>query len=372
MKLNPLRAMSTAARAGAILQNKPLPKAGPFETFDPLLFCVYHKDQYPAGNGKMEVPGVIGNGQDFDPTSPYRMYHGSKVPGFPQHPHRGFETITATITGLIDHADSAGNGGRYGDGDLQWMTAGRGIVHSEMFPLLKEDTDNPTRFFQIWLNLPSQSKMVPPAFEMFWGETIPVYTTEDGKASATLFVGHDYFGVDKNPNKPPPDSWASDPSNDVVICHMTISPGGKLTLPRAHEKDVSRSLYYIEGKTNEVVVDGESLSSKVALTLDPNVEETVLEVPESASGPAEFLMLQGKPIEEPVAQYGPFVMNTQTEIMQAFNDYQSTQFGGWPWPRDDMVFPKEKGRFALFDGKESVPPSTKKSDDKEEKDGNEL
>ena len=123
-----------------------------YPTGDPYLFCVYHKDNYPAGNGKMEAP-KYGNGSDFDPSAEYRMYHGTKIPGFPQHPHRGFETITATIEGLIDHADSVGNGGRYGLGDLQWMTAGEGIVHSEMFPLVKTDAPNPTRFFQIWLNV---------------------------------------------------------------------------------------------------------------------------------------------------------------------------------------------------------------------------
>lgn len=276
-------------------------------------------------------------------------------------------TITATITGLIDHADSAGNGGRYGDGDLQWMTAGKGIVHSEMFPLLKEDAENPLRFFQIWLNLPARSKMVQPAFEMFWAETVPVYQTDDGKASATLFVGHNYFDVTKNPNSPPPDSWANDPSNDVVVCHMTIQPGGKLVLPKAHEETANRSLYYIEGKSNEVIVDGEPLKAKVFLTLDPASEETVLEVPESALGPAEFLWLQGKPIEEPVTQHGPFVMNTRQEIVQAFAEYRETEFGGWPWPRDDMVFPASKGRFSLFNGEENAPPDVKADANGEEK-----
>ena len=134
----------------AILSNNPLPRAGPYPTADPLLFCVYHKDEYPQGNGKMEAP-FAGNGSDFAPDQPYRMYHGSHVPGFPRHPHRGFETITATLDGIIDHADSEGNGGRYGQGDLQWMTAGKGIVHSEMFPLIETDKPNHTRFFQIWL-----------------------------------------------------------------------------------------------------------------------------------------------------------------------------------------------------------------------------
>ena len=110
--------------------------AGPMDTPDPFLFAVYHKDAYPAGDGKLAAPRR-GNGADFNPVAPYRMYHGTKVPGFPSHPHRGFETITATLDGLVDHADSHRNAGRYGHGDVQWMTAGRGVQHSEMFPLVE-------------------------------------------------------------------------------------------------------------------------------------------------------------------------------------------------------------------------------------------
>ena len=263
-----------------------------------------------------------------------------------------FFFLLQKVEGIIDHADSAGNGGRYGIGDLQWMTAGEGIVHSEMFPLLKTDAENPTRFFQIWLNLPAKSKMAKPSFAMFWANDVPKYISEDQKAKATVWVGCNYLGVTKN-NSPPPESWASDPSNDVALVHITLKPGGKMTVPKAQDETVNRSLYYIEGK-NGVLVDGTPIKQKVSLIMDPN-EEVVLELPEDHTEAGEFLWMQGKPIEEPVAQYGPFVMNTQQEIRQAFADYSETQFGGWPWPRDDMVFPAEKGRFALFDGKESTP-----------------
>lgn len=303
----------------------------------------------------MEAP-FAGNGSDFDPSKPYRMYHGDKVPGFPQHPHRGFETITATIEGIIDHADSAGNGGRYGMGDLQWMTAGEGIVHSEMFPLVNTEADNPTRFFQIWLNLPARSKMAKPSFAMFWADQVPKFQSEDGKAKATIWVGTNYLGFSEN-NAPPPESWAGDPANDVALVHITISPGGKFTLPKAHESTVNRSLFYIEGKKG-TLVDGKAIDQKVSLVMDAT-KDVVLEVPEDHPVDAEFLWMQGKPIEEPVAQYGPFVMNTQDEIRQAFMDYRATEFGGWPWPRDDMVFPAEKKRFALFGGQESFPNDDK-------------
>jgi len=116
-----------------------------------------------------------GNGADFDPKAPYRMYHGDRVPGFPQHPHRGFETVSCSITGLVDHTDSCGNAGRYGFGDLQWMTAGKGVVHGEMFPLVNRNSPNTLRFFQIWLNLPAKSKMVNPDFVMVWVLNIILY-----------------------------------------------------------------------------------------------------------------------------------------------------------------------------------------------------
>jgi redox-sensitive bicupin YhaK (pirin superfamily) len=346
-----IKNMSKAIGA-AILTSRAIPP-GPMPTLDPFLFCVYHKDNYPPGNAAMEAPRR-GNGQDFNPSADYRMYHGEKIPGFPNHPHRGFETITATMDGIIDHADSVGNAGRYGMGDVQWMTAGGGVVHSETFPLLKQKEDNPTRFFQIWLNLPAKSKMVNPGFAMFWANEVPKWTSPDGKAAVTVWAGQ-YFGVDKN-NAPPNDSWASDPANDVAILHMTIQPGGTLTLPAAHTAaNVSRSMFYIEGGADSMKVDGKAIDSKVVMTIKAD-QDIELTMDEAAAGHGEFLLLQGKPIKEPVKQHGPFVMNTDAEIQQAFMDYQRTQFGRWPWPRDDMVFPRDKGRFAKLNGKETSPP----------------
>ena len=321
--------------------------APPFQTLDPFLFCVYHKDQYPPGNTRMEAPRV-GNGADFDPSAPYRMYHGDRIPGFPQHPHRGFETITATMEGVIDHTDSMGNGGRYGDGDLQWMTAGGGVVHGEMFPLVNQTSDNPTRFFQIWLNLPAKNKMCDPSFKMHWAQQVNKVTRDDG-SSLTLFAG-EYKGL--NGEAPPPNSWAANPSNEVSIYHITLPPNSKIKIPSTATEGVNRTLYMIEG--TEGVIDGVSFKSKVYAVIDPSKALTLSNPPTSSSS-TEFLVLSGVAISEPVAQRGPFVMNTQSEIMQAFRDYQSTQFGGWPWPEDAMVFEKEKGRFAFFDGVESTP-----------------
>jgi redox-sensitive bicupin YhaK (pirin superfamily) len=185
---------------------------------------------------------------------------------------------------------------------------------------------------------------------MFWHETIPRWSSDDGRAAVVIWAGNNYFGSN-NPNIPPPDSWAADPSNDVAIFHILLQPGGKLTLPKAHQgASVNRSLFYVEGGS-EMLVDGKKIGEKVVLTVkaDNDIE---LELPSLATEPGEFLLLQGKPISEPVAQYGPFVMNNEAEIQQAFMDYQRTQFGGWPWPRDDMVFPPEKARFAKLNGVE--------------------
>ena len=276
------------------------------------------------------------------------------------HTRRGFETITATIDGIVDHADSLGNAGRYGEGDVQWMTAGSGVVHDEMFPLL--DKPNHTKFFQIWLNLPSAKKMAKPAFAMFWANDVPIWKAEDGLAKVTVWAGH-YFGVEKDAqNKPPPDSWAANVENDVGVLHIEVQPGGKMVLPKANNEKSNRSMYLIEGADGQVKVDGKIVSEKVCLTLDAT-KDVSIELPDTAKEATEFLVLQGKPIDEPVAQHGPFVMNTQNEIRDAFIDYQRTQFGGWPWPRDDMVFPKEKRRFALIDGHETYPEDGKKKDE---------
>jgi len=355
--------------ASSILRTVALPRAGPFPTMDPFLFAVYHVDEYPAdpSGGRMEFL-TPGDGHDFDPSAPYRMYHGDHVPGFPQHPHRGFETITATVRGLVDHADSTGNAGRYGEGDLQWMTAGKGIVHGEMFPLVNSDKPNTIQFFQIWLNLPRAKKMVDPSFAMFWSPDVPKWMSSDGLSTVTVWVG-DYF-LDKETkqqnNNPPPDSWAADPDNDVAVLRIVVKPGGKMVLPKANkgEQRVNRTMYLLDG-LDGVEIDGQIVNQKVCMTLDATKDVSV-ELPRKAQDATEFLVLQGRPIDEPVVKHGPFVMNTEQEVRQAFSDYRKTEFGGWPWQRDDMIFPQNKGRFARLDGKEDFPGNSVNQKDSED------
>ena len=162
----------------------------PWPCLDPFLFCAYHHDQFPAGNAALGPDASLAGrelGQDFGFKDGWNMYHGKAVPGFPQHPHRGFETVTIVRQGLVDHADSLGAGARYGQGDVQWLTTGAGISHSEMFPLLKRDEPNPVDMFQIWLNLPAAKKMVAPAFTMLWDRQQP--RIDGDKAQLKLVAG---------------------------------------------------------------------------------------------------------------------------------------------------------------------------------------
>jgi redox-sensitive bicupin YhaK (pirin superfamily) len=248
--------------------------------------------------------------------------------------------------------DSLGNAGRYGHGDVQWMTAGSGIVHGEMFPLVHDDGDNHLRLFQIWLNLPSAKKMAKPAFVMHWAPDVQRATVDNGNVQAVVWAGT-LFGAKGQP--PPPDSWAHDDANDVGIYFLTCAPGASVTLPAAKGgASTNRTLYFFEGE--RVEVGGKVFSSKSAIDLDASIE-CAISVPAAGAGKETLLLvLQGKPIGEPVAQHGPFVMNTRAEIQQAFSDYQQTRFGGWPWPDDAMTFPKNKPRFALVDGVETLGP----------------
>ncbi len=318
------------------------PLGFPWECSDPFLFCVHHLDAYPPGNDIMGPAAPLAGrniGQDFEGKDGWRMYHGDRIPGFPQHPHRGFETVTVMRRGFIDHSDSLGAAARFGPGDVQWITCGRGIVHSEMFPLLDRRGPNPLELFQIWLNLPSADKLVEPHFAMLWENNVPKHVVRDEKGRRTeIDVVAGRLGDDKAP-PPPPKSWAARPDTDLSIWTIKMEPGAKWVMPAARP-GTNRTIYFFQGQS--VLIGGRKLSQHAAVWLQPDVDVSL----ESGADTAEFLLLQGRPINEPVAQYGPFVMNSREEIQQAFVDYRSTGFGGWPWPSDDPVHPRTGGRFA--------------------------
>jgi redox-sensitive bicupin YhaK (pirin superfamily) len=318
---------------------------------DPFLFCAHHRDQYPAGNEFMEpVASLKGRniGQDFTLKDGWRMYHGEKIPGFPVHSHRGFETVTIVMTGFVDHSDSHGQAGRYGNGDVQWMTAGAGLQHCEMFPLINMDQENPAELFQIWINLPRAKKFVEPHFKMLWKENIPSIELKDENGKITEIKVIAGFIENVNSLSSAPDSWAADSANEVGIWTIKMEPDAQWVIPKTMAS-INRQLYFHAGIS--ILVDNIEIQAYQAIELKSDMETVI----RNGNSKSQLLILQGKPINEPIANYGPFVMNTQVEIQQAMHDYQRTQFGGWPWPRKDMVHPRSKGRFAKYrDGKEDV------------------
>ena len=317
------------------------PLGFPWQTRDPFLVCVHHVDLYPRGNDRLGPDAPLEGrniGQDFAGKDGWRMYHGNVIPGFPQHPHRGFETVTFVREGFIDHSDSLGATARFGKGDVQWLTAGAGIVHSEMFPLLNSDKPNRLELFQIWLNLPSRHKMAPPYFTMFWDRDVPRYRPAAAEGVEVTVVAGALDGT--APPVPPPDSWAANPEGDVAIWLITLARGAAWTLPPAHNSRTVRTLYFFAGPKLDVA--GRLITEPAAIDVVAGVPLR-LTAPE---GGVEVLLMQGRPIGESVAQYGPFVMNTRAELETAFHDYRRTQFGGWPYDANDPVHPRDRGRFA--------------------------
>ena len=316
----------------------------PWHGLDPFIMTVHHVDNYPAGNDQLgPVTPLAGRniGSDFSYHDGWSMYHGDVVPGFPQHPHRGFETVTVVRRGYVDHSDSLGATARYGGGDVQWLTTGSGIMHSEMFPLIQEDDANPLELFQIWLNLPPESKMVDAYFGMLWSEEIP---TIAGGPGVSIDVMAGVIDAIKAP-APPPDSWASRDDSHLGIWLIRLDAGASWELPLA-PASVNRMLHCFQG--DDVLVADTKIQSGVGVQLHAEMTTTL----ENRGEPAEFLLLQGEPIGAPVFQLGPFVMNTPEELRQAFDDYNRTQFGGWPWSTRSPVHARGDGRFALHaDGK---------------------
>ncbi len=331
---------------------------------DPFIFGAYHADRYPRGNGQLGPDSALRAGRDigsdFSGRDGWSMYHGETVPGFPGHPHCGFETVTIVRKGLVDHADSLGATARYGQGDVQWLTTGRGVQHSEMFPLVHEDANNPLDLFQIWLNLPAKSKQAEPNFSMFWAHDIPhaVQSDQEGRRSDVEVIAGDYAPVDAaaaggsplvKALAPPPASWASEPGSDLAIWIVRLEPGASLVLPAA-SSGARRALYLTTGTT--LTVDGRAFNESVMVEVRADVQAPLHN---HGGNVVEVLMLQGKPIGEPVVAHGPFVANSEEELLQAINEYRRTEFGGWPWPSPAHTHGTSE-RFAQFpDGRVEKP-----------------
>lgn len=229
---------------------------------------------------------------------------GDYIAGFPEHPHRGFETVTYMLAGRMRHRDSAGNEGLVTDGGVQWMTAGRGVIHSEM----PEQNDGLMEGFQLWLNLPARDKMSAPWYRDIPLEEVPRLTLADG-VTVRVIAGRTH-GVDGAVQRA---------HTEPLYLDLEIPAGVTFEqpLPAGHNAFV----YVFRG---EVVIDGKGVPSTRMAILDNAAGADGVRI--KASEPTRLLVLAGRPLNEPIAQYGPFVMNTQAELHQAMDDFRAGRF----------------------------------------------
>lgn len=224
------------------------------------------------------------------------------IGGFPEHPHRGFETITYMIAGCMRHRDSAGNEGLLQNGGMQWMTAGRGVIHSEM----PEQENGLMEGFQLWLNLPASNKMIPAWYQDFPSLAIPEFTTLDGiKVRVLAGESHGVAGAMQRPDTAP------------LYLDIELPAGGEFSqpLPAAHNAFV----YVYRG---EAMAGAENVPLRHMAILDNNGDGVTLQ----AAIPSRLLLIAGQPLHEPIAQYGPFVMNTEAQLQQAVADFHAGRF----------------------------------------------
>lgn len=273
----------------------------------------------PEGDGFVVHRSFPGRGLDqvdpfllLDEMGPLDLEPGA-TRGFPDHPHRGFETVTYLLEGAMEHRDSAGHAGRLGPGDVQWMTAGAGVVHSEMPAADIRRTGGRLHGFQLWVNLPRKDKMIPPRYQEILSRSIPEATSPDGLVRVRVIAG-EALGV----------KAVIDTRTPIEYLHVTVQPGGCLVQPVAptHEAFV-----YVFGGGGRVGEGAEPVSRGDIVRLSRDGEDVCLEVPADASAPMEALLIAGVPIGEPVARHGPFVMTTQAEIIQAVEDYRAGRMG---------------------------------------------
>jgi quercetin 2,3-dioxygenase len=255
---------------------------------------------------------------DFDPfllldhLGPVTYGPGEAV-GAPDHPHRGFETVSYILEGKLQHKDSQGNSGILGPGDVQWMTAGAGVIHSEM----PEDeffrTGGRSHAFQLWVNLPRVDKMIHPRYQDIPAARIPEAVTEDNLVKVRVIAG-EALGV----------KAVIDTRTPIMFLHYTIQPGGKVT--QAVPASYNAFAYAIDGQ-GQVGKEERAIKESQMAAFAQDGEEVQITVSPQADGPLNVLLIGGVPLNEPVARYGPFVMNTEAEIYQAFRDYQAGRLG---------------------------------------------
>jgi quercetin 2,3-dioxygenase len=270
---------------GGFLVRRPFPTAS-FSDFDPFLLL----DEM----GPMEV----GPGQ---------------AKGAPDHPHRGFETVTYLLSGEMEHKDSSGHAGRLRPGDVQWMTAGAGVVHSEMPSPEFMRTGGRMHGFQLWVNLPQREKMMKPRYQEIPGARIPNATSPDGLVTVSVIAGEAMGAKAVIETRTP-----------IIYLHYRIAPGGIATqrVPGGYN-----AFAYVVDGTGLFGADRERAGDGQMVLFAQDGDEVRIENPADARGALDVLLIGGLPLHEPIARYGPFVMNTKAEIYQAIKDYQEGRMG---------------------------------------------
>ncbi|MFL5407999.1 MAG: pirin family protein [Myxococcales bacterium] len=256
-------------------------------------------------------------GADVDSVDPFLLldemgpvdYAPGEAVGAPDHPHRGFETVTYVLEGEMEHEDSAGHRGKLGPGDVQWMTAGAGIIHSEMPSQRIRELGGRVHGFQIWVNLPKQHKMSRPRYQEYASGELPVAKSADGKAAVRVIAGEALGARAVIETRTP-----------IVLQDWTVQPGAdvRVDVPA----DLAAFVYVFEGSARTGAKGTEIGEGQMAV-LGPGTSVRL----GGANGPGRLLLLAGTPIREPVARYGPFVMNTRNELIQAVEDFQTGKFG---------------------------------------------
>ncbi|HEU5429482.1 MAG TPA: pirin family protein [Actinocrinis sp.] len=257
-------------------------------------------------------------------------YAPGEPKGTPWHPHRGFETVTYMIDGEFEHADSHGGGGKITDGATQWMTAGSGILHIETPPEHLVMSGGLFHGIQLWVNLPRANKWNPPRYQAIEGEQATLLSSPDGGALVRVIAGE--VGGHKGPGST---------FTPITMIHATLRPGARLDLP--WRADFNALVYSLSGR-GSVGAQGRPMESSQlavfgtgdALTIEASTR------PDSRTPDFDVLILGGQPIREPVAHYGPFVMNTKEELIQAFEDFQAGRMGVIPEGRTPHTQPGEQ------------------------------
>ncbi|MGE5240354.1 MAG: pirin family protein [Bacteroidota bacterium] len=247
----------------------------------------------------------------LDHLGPVQWGPGQGI-GAPDHPHRGFETVTYLLSGEMQHKDSAGHGGRLGPGDVQWMTAGAGVVHSELPSDAFMQNGGTMHGFQIWVNLPARDKMLRPRYQEIPAARIPEAVSPDGKVKVRVIAG-EALGQ----------SAVIETHTPIVYLHFTIQPGGAVVQP---VPDNHNALAYVIQGELRAGDEGRRVREGQMARFGGG-DSVRLAVDASATEPAGLLLLAGVPLHEPVERYGPFVMNTREQIIRAIADYREGRMG---------------------------------------------